>query len=177
MGIRGNLAKYGLDVALYDDNALDVIEGLDLKIAGDQVPPNNQSAYFGSDGNVLDLTDASTPSTVTLASSGDLLAAKGGDIVVPVAVYAYVTTAVAADSTAPVVTIQDGAGNSTGLTLTLTDGDAVDDIALATLSDGTGITAVDLTSENLRAAVTTAAADAGTATGECKIIVECLLWK
>lgn len=133
---------------------------------------SSQSIVFQGDAT-LDLTDAT--SVATLASSGDLPDGLGGDVVIPVRVFAYVTTTVAADSTAPIITVQDAAGNSAGLTLTLTDGDAANDIATASLADGATTTAVDLTAEDLQVKVTTAAADAATAAGECKVLVECLL--
>lgn len=126
---------------------------------------------------VLDLTDDSTPSQATIASSGDITATRGGDTLIPVRIWAYVTTEVAADSTAPIITVEDSDGTDAGLALTLTDGDAAGDIATAAVSDGDAMTAVDLTAKDLVVTVTTAAADAGTAAGECKVIVECLLVK
>lgn len=146
----------------------------DEAVGIDQI--NSQVVFLQGD-STLDLTDASTPSEATIASSGAGSASRGADKVVPIQAYCLVTEAVAADSTAPIVTIQDDSGNSSGLTITLTDGDAVDDIAFAKVSDGDAMTAVDLTSENLEAEVTTAAADAGTAAGECKVIVQALLFK
>lgn len=123
----------------------------------------------------LDLT--STSSTATLIPQGSFAARDGGDVVIPIAIYAYVTTTVAADQTAPIITVQDTGGNSTGATLTFTDGDAAGDLAKSEVADGAALTAVDLTSEGLRVKVTTAAADAGTAAGEAKVFVQYLLVK
>lgn len=123
--------------------------------------------------SALDLT--STDSTATLLSQDDFTASAGGDNAIVTDIYGEITTVVAADSTAPIVTIQDTSGNTTGATITITDGDADGDLVRASVSDGTAVTPVDLTSEGMRAKVTTAAADAGTATGEVKIFVDVLL--
>ena len=144
-------------------------------INGYQVDGNRNKSYTFQGDSVLDLTDASTPSKATIFSRSDIEAKVGADTVIPVQIHAQVTTEVAADSTTPIVTVQDSGGNSTGLTLTFTDGDAVDDYATASLGDGTATTPVDLTSENLEVAVTRAAADSSTAAGEAKVLVECIL--
>lgn len=135
-----------------------------------------QALWFQGDAT-LDLTDATTPSQAIILTSGDVVTGRGGDIVIPLKVVAYVTTEVAADATVPIVTIEDGAGTNTGLSLTLTNGDAVGDVAIAELADGDAAAAIDLTAEDLVATVTTAAADAATATGECKVLVLCLFVK
>ena len=123
----------------------------------------------------LDLT--STDSEAIVISKDSFDAGVGGDVVIPVAIYAYVTEAVAADDTAPVITVQDTAGNSTGATLTFTDGDAIGDFAKAEVADGAALTAVNLTTEDMVVAVTTAAADAATAAGKAKVFVQYLLVK
>lgn len=123
----------------------------------------------------LDLT--TTSSSATLIPQGKFAAIDGGDVVIPIAIYAYVTTTVAADNTAPIITVQDTGGNSSGATLTFTDGDAAGDLAKAEVADGAALTAIDLTSEGMEVAVTTAAADAGTAAGAAKVFVQYLLVK
>lgn len=123
----------------------------------------------------LDLTTAD--SSATLIPAGSFDAGVGGDVVIPIRIIAYVTTTVAADSTAPIITVEDTAENSAGATLTFTDGDAAGDIAVASVADGAALTAVDITSEGMQVRVTTAAADTGTAAGEAKVFVEYLLVK
>jgi len=124
----------------------------------------------------LDLTD-DTDTTKLLKQVDDIPLNEGADNVIIKAIHGDITTTVAADSTEPVVTIQDDSGNSTGATITISDGDADGDFVTSSVSDGTAITPVDLTSEDLEAAVTTAAADSGTAAGTVKVLVEALLVK
>lgn len=125
--------------------------------------------------SALDLT--STSSTAILIPQGSFAERDGGDVIIPIAIYAYVTTTVAADATAPIITVQDTSGNSAGATLTFTDGDAAGDLAFAAVADGAALTAIDNTSEGMRVKVTTAAADSGTAAGEAKVFVQYLLVK
>jgi hypothetical protein len=124
----------------------------------------------------LDLTD-NTDETEIVAS-GSIPSSRGGEKLIPVRAYAVVTTEIAADSTAPVVKIQDSDDNDVNLDLdTLADADSADAVRLKEISDGDDMTPVDITSKGLKAAVTTAAADAATAAGKCKVIVECMLVK
>lgn len=159
-----------------DSVGTDTIGSDELKEEGVEIDNmKTQKVVYQGDA-VLDLTDDSTPASVTLASSGDISASRGGDNFIVTKVYAYVTTTVAADNTAPVVTIQ---GSTTGAatTVTIADATADGDVIIDEVSSADSLTAIDLTSEDLEAEVTTAAADAATAAGECKIIVEGILIK
>lgn len=124
----------------------------------------------------LDLTSTNNSANVLLDTDG-LRDVDGGDVAVPIAIHGLVTEAVAADSTAPVVQVQDESNNATGASITLTDGDAIDDYVTSAVSDGTAMTPVDLTSENMILKVSTAAADSGTAAGKVKFFVDVLLVK
>lgn len=123
----------------------------------------------------LDLTTVSDSTVVINFPSFE--ANDGGDTIIPLTIWAYVTEVVAADATAPVVTIEGDDGTDTGLALTLTDGDAVGDIATATIADGAAVVPVDITSQSMVATVTTAGVDAAAETGKCKVFVQYILVK
>jgi hypothetical protein len=116
--------------------------------------------------------DLSGTNQVDLITTSDIPASAGGDAVLPWAIYAVVTTAIAADNTTPVVEVRDNSSNNLGLTInTFADGDSVDTLRLDDQeSDGTALTNHDSTSEKIQAEVTTAAADSGTAAGAVKLL-------
>ena len=151
--------------------------GSDAEMEDDTVPfeaiQNDQSITLQGAAE-LDLT---TASTISLLASGAITAARGGDTLIPLEIVAYITSAVAADSTAPIITIEASDGTDSGLTLTLTDGDAVGDVAIGKLSDGDAVTAIDLTSNGVQAVVSQTPVDSGTERGTAKVLVRCLLVK
>jgi hypothetical protein len=92
-----------------------------------------------------------------------------------------VTEVIAADATAPVITIRDGASTPNTLgTLTGTDGDVVGDYVAPgswteweALSDGTDYSAQHVEAGvKVEAAVTTLGSDAATTTGKILVLVE-----
>lgn len=122
----------------------------------------------------LDLTGNNT---VNILDQYDLPADVGGDQVYVLGAYAVVKEAIAADNTAPVVTLQDSNGNAVGGVAinTFADGDAKEDLRFDEFADGDALTPVDLTAEDLLAKVTTAAADSGTPAGKVDIFVNVLI--
>jgi len=111
--------------------------------------------------------DMSNTNTVDLLAKGAIDAARGGDSVRVVKIECYVTTSVQADSTTPVVEVQDNSSNNLGLTVnTFADGDAVGVVRLDEVADGDAPTVHDLTSEKIILNCTTSASDDDTDQGK-----------
>lgn len=96
--------------------------------------------------------------------------------------WAIITEVVAADATAPIITVRDGASSPNTIdTLTATDGDVVGDMVAWTLTDwaarvdGTDYSAYHVEAGvKVEAAITTAAADSGTAAGRALLCIRFL---